>query len=72
MVATPRDGEACTHYNGFTLEFKTTSIAQLHQVLNAALTHGGVAIEDPPGWCKAPAMTVTKPKCGTRQATSCV
>lgn len=24
MVATPRDGEACTQYNGFTLGFKAT------------------------------------------------
>lgn len=54
MIATPRDGEACTHYNGFTLGFKATSIAQLHQALDAALAHGGVAVEDAPGWRKAP------------------
>lgn len=54
MIATPRDGEACTHYNGFTLGFKATSIAQLHLALDAALAHGGVAVEDAPGWRKAP------------------
>ena len=54
MIATPRDGVACTHYNGFALGFKTTSIAQLHQALDAALAHGGVAVEDAPGWRKAP------------------
>ena len=54
MIATPRDGQPCTHYNGFTLGFKTTSIDQLHRALDAALAHGGVAIEDPAGWRKAP------------------
>ncbi|QTX21413.1 VOC family protein [Comamonas aquatica] len=54
MIATPRDGQPCTHYNGFTLGFKTTSIEQLHRALDAALAHGGVAIEDPAGWRKAP------------------
>lgn len=54
MIATPRDGQPCTHYNGFTLGFKTTSIEQLHLALDAALAHGGVAIEDPAGWRKAP------------------
>lgn len=54
MIATPRDGQLCTHYNGFTLGFKTTSIEQLHRALDAALAHGGVAIEDPAGWRKAP------------------
>ena len=54
MVATPRNGEACMPYNGFTLGLKTTSIAQLHAALDAALAHGGVAIEDPPGWRRAP------------------
>lgn len=54
MVATPRDGQPCTLYNGFTLGFKTTSIDQLHRALDAALAHGGVAIEDPAGWRKAP------------------
>ena len=37
MIAMLRDGEACTHYNGFALGFKITSIAQLHQALDAAL-----------------------------------
>ena len=54
MIATPRDGQPCTHYNGFTLGFKTTSIEQLHRALDVALAHGGVAIEDPAGWRKAP------------------
>ena len=54
MIATPRDGQPSTHYNGFTLGFKTKSIDQLHRALEAALAHGGVAIEDPPGWRKAP------------------
>lgn len=54
MIATPRDGQPCSHYNGFTLGFKTTSIDQLHRALDAALAHGGVAIEDPAGWRKAP------------------
>ena len=54
MVATPRNGEACMPYNGFTLAFKTTSIAQLHQALDAAEAHGGVAVEDPPGWRRDP------------------
>ncbi len=54
MIATPRDGQPCTHYNGFTLGFKTTSIEQLHRALDAALAHGGVTIEDPAGWRKAP------------------
>ena len=54
MIATPRDGQPCTHYNGFTLGFKTTSIDQLHRALDAALAHGGVAIEDPAAWRKAP------------------
>ena len=54
MIATPRDGQPCTHYNGFTLGFKTTSIELLHRALDVALAHGGVAIEDPAGWRKAP------------------
>ena len=54
MIATPRDGQPCSHYNGFTLGFKTTSIDQLHRALDAALAHGGVAIEDPLGCRKAP------------------
>ena len=54
MIATPRDGQPCTHYNGFTLGFKTTSIEQLHRALDVALAHGGVAIEAPAGWRKAP------------------
>ncbi|WP_284334742.1 VOC family protein [Comamonas sp. NoAH] len=54
MVALPRDGQLATHYNGFTLGFKTHSITQLHQALETALSHGGVMIEDPPGWRKAP------------------
>lgn len=54
MIATPRDGQPCTQYNGFTLGFKTTSIDQLHRALDAALAHGGMAIEDPPGWRRAP------------------
>ncbi len=40
MIATLRGGEACTHYNGFTLGFKTISIAQLHQALDAPLRRG--------------------------------
>ena len=54
MVATPRNGEPSTLYNGFTLGFKATSIAQLHQALEAALANGGVEIEDPPGWRRMP------------------
>jgi hypothetical protein len=54
IIATPHDGEAWTHYNGFTLGFKTTSIAQLHQALDAVLAHCGVAVEDASGWSKAP------------------
>ena len=50
MVGKPRDGTPTTHYNGFTVGFKADSPEQVLQAVDAALAHGGIVIEDPPGW----------------------
>lgn len=53
LIATPRDGEPATHYNGFTLGLAAASSEQVEQAVTAALAHGGTLIEDPPGWREA-------------------
>lgn len=50
LIATPRDGEPATHYNGFTLGLAAASPEQVNQAMSAALAHGGTQIEDPSGW----------------------
>ena len=48
-VSEPIDGEAATCANGGTIGFKCTSPEQVRAFHDAALAHGGVSIEDPPG-----------------------
>ena len=53
LIATPKDGEAATYYNGFTLGLAATSPEQVDSAVAAALAHGGTQIEDPTGWREA-------------------
>lgn len=48
-VSEPINGEAATFANGGTIGFKCTSPEQVRAFHDAALAHGGTAIEDPPG-----------------------
>ena len=56
MIAQPRDGKPSTLYNGFTLGLKAESTQQVDAALEAALRHGGAAIEGPVGWRETPAL----------------
>ncbi|NYT61488.1 VOC family protein [Alcaligenaceae bacterium] len=49
-VTQPIDGQPATVANGTTIGFNMASPEQADQFYTAALAHGGVAIEDPPGW----------------------
>ena len=48
-VSEPIDGEAATCANGGTIGFKCSSPEQVKAFHDAALAHGGVSIEEPPG-----------------------
>lgn len=48
-VSEPINGEPATHANGGTVGFKCNSPEQVKAFHDAALAHGGVSIEDPPG-----------------------
>ena len=48
-VSEPIDGKAATAANGATIGFKCGSPEQVHRFHEAALAHGGSAIEEPPG-----------------------
>ena len=48
-VSEPIDGEAASCANGGTIGFKCTSPEQVRAFHDAALAHGGVSIEEPPG-----------------------
>ncbi|MFV0663544.1 VOC family protein [Denitromonas sp.] len=49
-VTEPINGEAATPANGGTIGFKCDSPEQVKQFHDVAVAHGGVSIEDPPGW----------------------
>jgi len=51
MIATPRDGELHPLQR---LCAGVQKPRRLRQALDAALAHGGLAVEDAPGWRKAP------------------
>lgn len=48
-VSEPIDGAAATCANGGTIGFKCASPEQVKAFHDAALAHGGVSIEEPPG-----------------------
>jgi catechol 2,3-dioxygenase-like lactoylglutathione lyase family enzyme len=48
-VSEPIDGEAATCANGGTIGFKCSSPEQVQAFHDAAVAHGGVSIEEPPG-----------------------
>jgi catechol 2,3-dioxygenase-like lactoylglutathione lyase family enzyme len=48
-VSEPINGEAATGANGGTIGFKCDSPEQVKAFHDAAIVHGGVSIEDPPG-----------------------
>jgi catechol 2,3-dioxygenase-like lactoylglutathione lyase family enzyme len=48
-VTEPINGEAATGANGGTIGFKCDSPEQVKAFHDAAIVHGGVSIEDPPG-----------------------
>ena len=72
MIATPRDGQPSTHYNGFTLGFKTTSIDQLHAHSTLLWPTAAWPLKTHPAGAARRAMTATWLMCVTRRATSCV
>jgi catechol 2,3-dioxygenase-like lactoylglutathione lyase family enzyme len=49
LVTKPIDGKAATHANGATIGFAMTGPEQADAWHAAGVTHGGTAIEDPPG-----------------------
>ena len=49
IVVKPRDGEAATHANGGTIGFAATSRDHVAAWHEAGTSHGGTAIESPPG-----------------------
>ena len=53
-VSQPIDGQPATRGNGSTVGFAMASPEQADQFHAAAIAHGGVAIEDPPGWRGGP------------------
>jgi len=53
-VSQPIDGQPATRANGSTIGFALASPEQVDQFHAAAIAHGGVAIEDPPGWRGGP------------------
>jgi catechol 2,3-dioxygenase-like lactoylglutathione lyase family enzyme len=48
-VTQPINGEPSTHANGGTIGFRCTSAEQVQAFHDAAVAHGGVSIEAPPG-----------------------
>lgn len=50
----PIDGQAATHANGGTVGFRCESSDQVDAWHAAGLAHGGVSIEDPPGYREGP------------------
>lgn len=48
-LSEPIDGQPATHANGGTIGFKCDSPEQVRAFHDAAVAHGGVSIEDPPG-----------------------
>lgn len=48
-VSEPIDGEPATFANGGTIGFRCNSPQQVRQFHDAAVAHGGISIEDPPG-----------------------
>lgn len=48
-ISEPIDGQPATHANGGTIGFKCDSPEQVRAFHDAAVAHGGVSIEDPPG-----------------------
>lgn len=48
-ISEPINGEDATCANGGTIGFKCTSAEQVQKFHDAALAHGGVSVEDPPG-----------------------
>lgn len=54
-ISKPINGEPAGHGNGSTLGFAVSSPEQGDAFHAAGLAHGGVAIEDPPGWRVGPA-----------------
>jgi catechol 2,3-dioxygenase-like lactoylglutathione lyase family enzyme len=48
-VSEPIDGAAATCANGGTIGFKCASSEQVRAFHDAAIAHGGVSIEEPPG-----------------------
>ena len=68
MIATPRDGEACTHDNGFTLGFKATSVTQCTKRSTPHWPTGASLWKMPRAGAKRRAMTAIWPMCATRQA----
>jgi catechol 2,3-dioxygenase-like lactoylglutathione lyase family enzyme len=48
-VSEPLDGATATPANGGTIGFKCASLEQVQAFHDAAVAHGGVSIEEPPG-----------------------
>ncbi|MBL8360389.1 MAG: VOC family protein [Rubrivivax sp.] len=48
-ISEPLDGQPATCANGGTIGFKCVSPEQVRAFHDAAVAHGGVSIEDPPG-----------------------
>ena len=48
-VSEPINGERATFANGGTIGFKCNSPAQVQQLHDTAVAHGGTSIEEPPG-----------------------
>jgi catechol 2,3-dioxygenase-like lactoylglutathione lyase family enzyme len=49
-VSQPINSEAATVANGGTIAFKCSSPEQARLFHDTAVAHGGISIEDPPGW----------------------